>query len=206
MFGTRDYAVGDSGLILHSSSQGNSWGAQVSGTTATLHDVEMSTGNNSRVYCVGDRGVILKTLDAGLTWYRQASPTSADLHGVFFYLNDMSGWAVGTNGTVLRTTDGGGPLLPSAADEPALGAVFDARPGMNPCRDAAEFLVQIARSQTRAAELFNASGRRVWSAVTAPDGATHRIPFSLAGQACGTYFYRIRSGNSSVQGKLVHVR
>lgn len=39
-------------------------------------------------------------------WTPQVSGTTAHLNDVFF-VNDMTGWAVGSNGTILKTTDGG---------------------------------------------------------------------------------------------------
>jgi photosystem II stability/assembly factor-like uncharacterized protein len=40
-------------------------------------------------------------------WYAQVSNTTNYLYGVSF-INQDSGWAVGDNGTILRTIDGGG--------------------------------------------------------------------------------------------------
>jgi len=40
------------------------------------------------------------------TWARQPAGTMAWLHSVFF-IDQNRGWAVGSNGTLLRTTNGG---------------------------------------------------------------------------------------------------
>jgi photosystem II stability/assembly factor-like uncharacterized protein len=58
-------------------------------------------------YCgVGTEGFIVASEDGGFTWSRLPSPTGADLHGVSF-VNATLGWAVGSKGTILKTTTGG---------------------------------------------------------------------------------------------------
>ncbi|MCI0457632.1 MAG: hypothetical protein L0Z62_11730 [Gemmataceae bacterium] len=52
------YAVGDNGLILHSSDQGATWAPEVSGTTSNLTGVWGS--GSSIVYAVGANGTILR--------------------------------------------------------------------------------------------------------------------------------------------------
>ena len=39
-------------------------------------------------------------------WTQQESGTTENLRDVYF-VNNMTGWAVGTNGTILNTSDGG---------------------------------------------------------------------------------------------------
>src|SRR5262245_61363605 len=43
---------------------------------------------------------------ANRSWVRQSSGTMAWLHSIFF-LNDKKGWAAGSRGTLLGTSDGG---------------------------------------------------------------------------------------------------
>ena len=56
-------------------------------------------------------GTIVRTTDAGNTWTIQSSGTSRDLYAVSF-TDSNSGTAVGGNGTILRTNNGGGVYLP----------------------------------------------------------------------------------------------
>jgi photosystem II stability/assembly factor-like uncharacterized protein len=54
-------------------------------------------------------GVIQKTMDGGNTWSRvYASPTNFEWVNDVFFANSTNGFAVGVNGTIIRTTDGGG--------------------------------------------------------------------------------------------------
>lgn len=55
---------------------------------------------------VGDRGHILRSTDQGKTWTQVIAPTRAMLTGVSFP-DQQHGWAVGHDGVILATGDGG---------------------------------------------------------------------------------------------------
>jgi photosystem II stability/assembly factor-like uncharacterized protein len=55
---------------------------------------------------VGQRGHILVSADNGATWKQSQVPVSSDLTAVFF-ASDRKGWAVGHDGVILNTVDGG---------------------------------------------------------------------------------------------------
>jgi photosystem II stability/assembly factor-like uncharacterized protein len=59
-----------------------------------------------RLVAVGQRGHIVYSNDAGATWGQANVPVSSDLTAVFFS-TDQKGWAVGHDGVILNTTDGG---------------------------------------------------------------------------------------------------
>jgi photosystem II stability/assembly factor-like uncharacterized protein len=111
------WAVGAGGTILHTSDGGASWKAQDGGTGRHLYGVAFTDRNSA--WAVGDHGTILHTSDGGVNWQRQKgtfrslaeivpdfSGTSPDLRGVAF-ADAKSGWAVGLDGTIIQTPDGG---------------------------------------------------------------------------------------------------
>jgi photosystem II stability/assembly factor-like uncharacterized protein len=59
-----------------------------------------------RLVAVGQRGHIVVSVDNGVTWKQVNAPVSSDLTAVYF-VSDRKGWAVGHDGVVLGTTDGG---------------------------------------------------------------------------------------------------
>jgi len=59
-----------------------------------------------RVVAVGQRGHIVYSDDSGRNWRQADVPVSSDLVAVTF-ANVTTGWAVGHDGVVLRSTDGG---------------------------------------------------------------------------------------------------
>jgi photosystem II stability/assembly factor-like uncharacterized protein len=114
--GSRVWAVGDNGVIRRSTdptATTPTWSTLASGVTEKLNAVHFTA--NAVGYAVGDNGLILKTIvDANNAWTQQfAGLTSEDLVHVHFRGNGASngandtGFAVGANGTILRTTNGG---------------------------------------------------------------------------------------------------
>ena len=59
-----------------------------------------------RLVAVGERGHIIFSDDSGKTWQQAAVPTRQMLNAVFF-VTPEKGWAVGYDGLVLNTVDGG---------------------------------------------------------------------------------------------------
>src|SRR6187455_2026990 len=55
---------------------------------------------------VGQRGHILVSADDGKSWRQSPVPVSSDLVSVFF-VGERKGWAVGHDGVILATADGG---------------------------------------------------------------------------------------------------
>lgn len=61
---------------------------------------------DKRLVSVGERGLIIVSDDFGLTWRQVATPVSVSLTAVHF-VNARSGWAVGHQGVILHSADGG---------------------------------------------------------------------------------------------------
>jgi photosystem II stability/assembly factor-like uncharacterized protein len=108
------FAVGDSGIIIHTTDGGVNWTIIPSGTKLSLKDICFTNTNNG--YIVGDInawGIILRTTNGGETWWQSSIGISGGLHAICFI--DSSnlwavGWISGMEGSyqyVLKTTDGG---------------------------------------------------------------------------------------------------
>jgi photosystem II stability/assembly factor-like uncharacterized protein len=97
------YAVGTSGLIVHSSDGGESWSVHHWEQPLELNGVNGSGAND--VYVVGDEGLILHSADRGVSWQKQASGTSQPLDAIYG-LSESLVVAAGLDG-IQRTTDKG---------------------------------------------------------------------------------------------------
>lgn len=110
------YVVGSGGKIYKTNNGGRDWIEQVSGTTNNLNSVYFTDINVG--YIVGGKyaygygipgplnATILKTSDGGITWEAQASGTNYPLYSVCF-TDVNTGYAVGSNGIIIKTTTGG---------------------------------------------------------------------------------------------------
>jgi len=62
------FAVGNSGIILHTSNAGRTWVAQNSGTTANLYAVCISPTTSMYAVAVGSNNTLVYTTNRGVTW------------------------------------------------------------------------------------------------------------------------------------------
>ncbi|MFN2376907.1 MAG: YCF48-related protein [Candidatus Binatia bacterium] len=125
------YAIGDRSTLTTTNDGGKSWNtrtlrpivppsdnldpnAGIAFEDPVLYDVQFL--NNQVGFVVGEFGKILKTTDGGATWYdKQASLVGDQYFDImelptFFdvdFRGDNEGYAVGLEGRVARTTDGG---------------------------------------------------------------------------------------------------
>lgn len=94
---TEGWAVGDLGMINHTTDGGANWTEQVSGVTGNLNGIWGI--DTSHVWAVGDGGVVLKY--DGTSWAQQASGTTANLQAIHG-ANVATMWAVGASSTILK--------------------------------------------------------------------------------------------------------
>lgn len=64
------------------------------------------TRTGSNLVAVGMRGLIVVSKDEGVTWHQASVPVQSDLLSVMFPSRD-NGWAVGHDGIILHSADGG---------------------------------------------------------------------------------------------------
>lgn len=78
----------------------------ISTTLATMRPLNAVVQAGSRLVAAGLRGHIVYSDDNGTSWQQAAVPVSSDLTALWFS-SERSGWAVGHDGVVLHTDDGG---------------------------------------------------------------------------------------------------
>ena len=93
------------GVILKTIDGGETWEkgliyyGELPDTTLAIEDV-FSLDYNHCWIVAGDK--ILKSTDGGFEWEKMELQTTNDLNGIVF-INEETGWAVGMNGTILKT-------------------------------------------------------------------------------------------------------
>ncbi|HEY2412370.1 MAG TPA: YCF48-related protein [Pirellulaceae bacterium] len=124
----RGWAVGDRGVIWHTSDGGRNWKLQNSGVTCRLEAVQFLDADNgvavggwTQAYTHETHGVALRTRDGGKTWQNTPDLTLPGLRHVRFF-DARQGWAIGDGsalypGGVFRSEDGGRTWTPVAKGE-----------------------------------------------------------------------------------------
>jgi len=101
----RGWAVGANGVVLTTNNGGFEWEEQQSPASTTLYG--MYVKDRSRAVVTGARGVVLTTSNGGAKWVLRQSGVRDHLFAVTFApKNPLLGWAVGTFGSIISTTDG----------------------------------------------------------------------------------------------------
>ena len=198
LFGSRDIAVGEGGMILRSTNIGTNWYTQNSLTQKNIRSTEYSVNNTSRIYCAGDSGLILKTTDNGIHWGFQNSGTDNDLYSVFFYLDDNTGYAVGNNGTILKTSDGGGIITSNSNSghteiEYKLSDFILYQNFPNPFNPVTNLGFGISDLGFVSLKVYNAIGYVVKTLINEnkPEGR-YEVEFNGEGLPSGIYYYSLK--------------
>ena len=126
---SRACLVGDGGLVLQTQDAGATWNAPPPGVLepdARQFDFAALAVHGSNVWIAGSPGtLIFHSADAGRTWAPQPTGCAAPL-GALCFVDSQHGWAAGSLGTILATTDGGRSwnVVRSGGSRAALLGVF----------------------------------------------------------------------------------
>ncbi|MDX9787886.1 MAG: YCF48-related protein [Desulfobacterales bacterium] len=109
------WAVGGDGAVIHTKDGGETWTLIEIGTTEQLFQVEFI--NEQKGWIVGAYGTLLYTSDGGKNWEDHGEKVvlpydefEAEIHPMLndiYFVDELTGWLVGENGTVFNTIDGG---------------------------------------------------------------------------------------------------
>jgi photosystem II stability/assembly factor-like uncharacterized protein len=98
------WAVGDQGMIIHTTDGGATWVKQKSPVPYYLMAVQFVTP--AKGWIVTEQTTILATDDGGATWREQFKDEDFILRSLSF-CDERNGWAVGEYGFIYHTDDGG---------------------------------------------------------------------------------------------------
>lgn len=78
---------------------------------AQIYDFHIEQNQPNTYYACGWHETIIKSVDGGNNWAFLPSVLSTfeSFYGIYF-IDDFTGWIVGSNGTILKTTNGGGTV------------------------------------------------------------------------------------------------
>lgn len=206
---------GDGGMIFASSNLGNNWFTMPSGTTRRLTSCQYSTNNTQKLYMVGFNGLIIKSTNNGANFGYQLSNTAVNLNSTFFYLDDMNGFACGDNGTILRTTDGGGTIFPTEIkniSSKVTGEYLLQQNYPNPFNPSTSIEFSIPKNANSELsivnlKIYNALGKEVAVLINEnlPAGA-YSIQWDAKNFSSGTYYYKLSAGEFTETKKMLLIK
>jgi photosystem II stability/assembly factor-like uncharacterized protein len=199
---------GSFGKIMQTTDGGNNWveleGYNFSGLTQ-IYFANMINGwvLSSPLNWMGfpeDR--ILYTHDGGLTWDIQPTPTGS-IQGGFSFINENEGWAVGSNGTILHTNNGG----TSGVFKPQLQhSNFTTNFYPNPFTTSTAIEYELHQPEKVTLSIYNHLGQIVYQTQENQPQGSQQLIWNADGYSEGVYYYRLEVGDAIANGKMVKVR
>jgi photosystem II stability/assembly factor-like uncharacterized protein len=208
------WAVGYN-IILKTINKGDSWTEQTFGSENCDYYLNSVFFINSlRGWVAGglrcDPGsgyskIILITSDGGVNWNEvsiSAEENNYLLHSVFF-VNEMTGWAVGDGGAILKTTNGGFNFTIGIESEnntiPGSSNLYQNYP--NPFNPTTRIIFQVPLSKggiqgVVSLKVYNILGKDVATLVNEKlQPGIYEVTFDGSDLSSGVYFYKLSVGN-----------
>ena len=182
-----------------------------------LRDIDFPISATGLIgYSVGDSGAIYKTYDAGSNWQAQQSGIFTRLNGVHFLDLDY-GFAVGDNGTLLRTTTGGEPVTQLNENSYIVQSFKLEQNYPNPFNPSTNIEFRIAERGFVTLKVYDVLGNEVATLVNEEKPAgTYEVEFSaidgsaFGGDAdkltSGIYFYQLKARNFVETKKMIFLK
>ena len=181
------FAVSDlNGNIVSTTNAGSTWTTQTSGASSLYSIKFPSPAIGFAVGGYPSGSAIVATTDGGLNWSPQISSTTQPLFGVFF-VNNSIGYAVGQNGAIIKTTNGGIGI--NGYEQKSLFFVYP-----NPCKNTFSISSAIPLTEIR---LFDNTGNCV------KEQMIENKPINIFDLANGIYFLEVSSEQGTTRKKIV---
>ena len=194
------YVAGTGGIVIKSIDAGANWVSISNANISSewLKDIHCLYSENS--VAVGVNGVIERSLWSDLSWTILACGTSSSFEAMAYTSMD-TGYVCGSQGTILKTVNGGGLEVRETTFDKIDLNVFP-----NPFDGQINFVLtdQLGEGIT-SLNIYDAFGRMV--SVHGNEAAMNNTETSLdlSGFSSGIYFYSLKIGDSILTGKIVKV-
>jgi photosystem II stability/assembly factor-like uncharacterized protein len=193
---------------------GSSWTTkfEAQGRLYSIHFTNQNVG-----YSIGrdssyPSSMIVKTTNGGENWFKQSCPNQSTLQSVFF-INENVGYACGYGGTIIKTTDGGGPPLSvesgkeTTPTSPSLSQNYP-----NPFNPVTKIKYDIppskgARGMMVKLIIYDILGREIETLVNeSKKPGSYEVNWDGSRYASGVYFYRLITDDYVETKKMVLIK
>jgi len=200
------YQASYSGHIYRTTNSGTSWDTLQRGVTTSVWS--FSFPNSATGYAVGgytNNQIILCTTNGGNNWVNTGAVNSSGLNSVCF-INPSTGWAVGDNGTILKTTNGGGlvGIQPLSEQIPPDFHLYQNFP--NPFNPETKIKFDLPPEKNKEAVklvIYDILGNQIEQLVNELlDPGSYEVLWNASSFPSGIYFARVQTGNRTETIKM----
>lgn len=193
------------GTIIKTTNSGLNWFTQLNGYFSSLTSIRFINQNTG--WTVGglyfsDSALIMKTTNGGANWFRQ----NGGKYGLYciYFTDENSGWAVGDSGTILRTSNSGGPIgiKPISNKVPKEYKLYQNYP--NPFNPTTAIEFEIPKSTFTKLMVYDVMGREVTVLVNEElKAGVYKVDFNGNNYSSGVYLYRLETDQFTETRKMI---
>ncbi len=148
-------------------------------------------------------GPIYKTTNGGLNWYSQVDIGLASI-SVMQFINSQTGWIVGSDGLIIKTTNGGELVSINSIHSSIPRNYYLAQNYPNPFNPVTIIRFQIKRLSDVKLIVYDMLGREVATLVNEEmKPGTYEADWDASNFSSGVYFYKIVAGEFVQTNKMV---
>jgi len=178
------------GGVYETFNGGSNWSYLVGGYHSTHPNSIYFTNLQTGWICMNEytTGSIYQTISGGNNWMSQYS--GVGIRSLNF-ISSVTGWAVGSFGTILKTTTGGVTFVQPISNEiPNAMSLYQNYP--NPFNPSSKIKFQIAKTSDAKLTIFDLLGREVAVLVNEHlNPGTYEVEWDGSNSASGVYYYQL---------------
>ena len=168
------------------------WTPKYSSISATFIPEDIAFYYDYNLFICGNDGKIFTSIDDGSNWTEQITSVNYQLNAIRF--KDTTGFAVGDNGTILFTSNGGGINSVDEIMQPIENVLYQNYP--NPFNSSTNIQYQINSNSFVQLKIFDVLGIEITTLVSEeqPSGSYHvefNPPMINSKISSGIYFYQL---------------
>lgn len=210
---TVGWAVGydnDIGVIIKSTDGGATWNQVNHPATMTLHTVQFVNESigwacGSKVESSEQRGVILYTDDGGENWSEQYVYDQVSSLYSLFFIDGLTGWAVGYNGIMVKTTNAGGTSF-EGVDDLSSNNQLTSYAYPNPSSNLTTITYKLKQPEKVTLTIYTHLGKEIEMIKDEQSKGNQQLNWNSDGTPSGMYYYTLKAGQHMSSGKITIVR
>ena len=197
------------GIIIKTKDGGESWYKVNHPQTLSLHSIQFINENigwscGSQVENSEERGVILYTNDGGENWTEQYVCEQFSVLYSLFFIDEFTGWAVGYDGIIVKTTNAGGTSFEGVNEDSYFTRSLNIYP--NPFSASTTIEYELKQPGKVTLTIYDYLGKQLEVIIENQPYGLQKVSWNAEKLPDGIYYFRLQAGEQVVNGKIVKAR
>lgn len=202
------FAAGELHSIWKTTNAGTNWEQILTRWYGSFYDMEFireGSGFPKVGYAVGSYMALYRTSNGGNNWYPMVSPTNQRMYQVRF-INKYTGYIVGSNGTVLYTTNGGSTFVYNSSEKiPDNYMLHQNYP--NPFNNSTVISFDVKTNSNLKIIVYDVTGKEMQTLINGHyQAGTYKMTTWFGDYPSGVYFYKMTSDKYSETRRMIIVK